>query len=511
MITVSLPPDGPPTSVFLNGGTDSLHAQIERAKLYLRNGYPSVPILSPDAPAFILVNGQEKEQSPGKQPYGALWSVKDRQVYQASESSIDAWRRMRNIREYPGLGIACGTVVALDGDIYELAVAVAVEELIVAELGRSKLRRVGLPPKFLDVYRAAGEPIATSYTPKFFKDGLEAQLEIIGQGRQFVSDGIHPETREPYRWGAATPANTPLRELALITPQQIERLKARIERLLRDAGYRTKTEIEAATRTAPTPKAMPEAKHLSPFRAINDAALARTEAWVPDLFPAAKRSANGAWRVRSRDLGRDLEEDISISADGIVDFGVHDMGDAREGRRTPIDLVIEHGGAADAKQAAMWLADRLGVTLNFSSRQGGVEPSRGEGESGKEEKPGAETGANQGDDQPSPKPLPSGLPPVAPLDPALLPEALRGWVEDVSDRMQCPPDYPAVATVVALSAVIGRQIAIRPKRFDEWTVVPNLWGGVIGSPGELKTPAVQDALKPLSASKLRLRRNTKRG
>jgi hypothetical protein len=26
-----------------------------------------------------------------------------------------------------------------------------------------------------------------------------------------------------------------------------------------------------------------------------------------------------------------------------VDFGVHDLGDAREGKRTPIDLVLEYG------------------------------------------------------------------------------------------------------------------------------------------------------------------------
>jgi hypothetical protein len=48
--------------------------------------------------------------------------------------------------------------------------------------------------------------------------------------------------------------------------------------------------------------------------------------------------------VSSRALGRNLEEDLSIAPNGIRDWGVADMGDSRGGARTPIDLVIAHGG-----------------------------------------------------------------------------------------------------------------------------------------------------------------------
>ena len=41
------------------------------------------------------------------------------------------------------------------------------------------------------------------------------------------------------------------------------------------------------------------------------------------------------------DLGRDLEEDLSISPSGVKDFGVHDLDDPRQGKRTPVDLVME--------------------------------------------------------------------------------------------------------------------------------------------------------------------------
>jgi len=89
------------------------------------------------------------------------------------------------------------------------------------------------------------------------------------------------------------------------------------------------------------------------------------------------------------------------------------------------------------------------------------------------------------------------LPGVAPFDLGLLPAALRPWVQDIAERMQCPPDFPAVAAMVCLSAAVGRQIAIRPKARDDWTVTSNLWGTVVGRPALLKTPALAEPMRML--------------
>ncbi|MCC7291465.1 MAG: DUF3987 domain-containing protein [Phycisphaerales bacterium] len=51
--------------------------------------------------------------------------------------------------------------------------------------------------------------------------------------------------------------------------------------------------------------------------------------------------------------------------------------------------------------------------------------------------------------------------------------------------------------MIALATVVGRKIGIRPKRHDDWLVVPNMWGGAIGPPSVMKTPAIQEPLKPL--------------
>lgn len=98
---------------------------------------------------------------------------------------------------------------------------------------------------------------------------------------------------------------------------------------------------------------------------------------------------------------------------------------------------------------------------------------------------------------PDPLPIPDDLPPVKPFDPVLLPSTLRPWIVDIADRMQCPSDFPAVASMVALAGILGRKIAIRPKQRDNWTVYPNLWGVLIGRPSLMKSPPMKETLLPI--------------
>lgn len=97
---------------------------------------------------------------------------------------------------------------------------------------------------------------------------------------------------------------------------------------------------------------------------------------------------------------------------------------------------------------------------------------------------------------PDPQPLPNA-PPVQAFDFDLLPDSLRPWIEDIAERVQCPPDFPAVGAMISLAAVVGRKIGIRPKRQDDWLEVPNLWGAIIGKPGVMKSPALRESMRPL--------------
>ena len=78
-----------------------------------------------------------------------------------------------------------------------------------------------------------------------------------------------------------------------------------------------------------------------------------------------------------------------------------------------------------------------------------------------------------------------------------MPDALAPWIDDIANRLQCPPDYVAVAALTALGSVIGRRIGIKPQAKTDWVEVPNVWGMFIGRPGMLKSPAMGEALKPI--------------
>ena len=99
---------------------------------------------------------------------------------------------------------------------------------------------------------------------------------------------------------------------------------------------------------------------------------------------------------------------------------------------------------------------------------------------------------------PEPLPLPNALPAVQAFDFDLLPDSLRPWIEDIAERVQCPPDFPAVGAMISLAAGVGRKIGIRPKRQDDWLEVPNLWGAIIGRPGVMKSPALRASMQPLA-------------
>lgn len=96
-----------------------------------------------------------------------------------------------------------------------------------------------------------------------------------------------------------------------------------------------------------------------------------------------------------------------------------------------------------------------------------------------------------------PIPLRDELPPVLPLDPTLLPSQLRDWVQDIAERMNCPPDLVAIPAMVSAGALIGRRIGIRPQRRTDWLEVGNLWGCVVARPGSMKSPAASEALSPM--------------
>lgn len=103
----------------------------------------------------------------------------------------------------------------------------------------------------------------------------------------------------------------------------------------------------------------------------------------------------------------------------------------------------------------------------------------------------------------APQQLPDELLPVLPFPIKALPNAFRPWVSDVSERMQCPPDFVAVPMLVGAAMLVARKVKIRCQARTDWEERGNLWALIVGRPGAMKSPAMTQALAPLERMEAR--------
>jgi len=92
----------------------------------------------------------------------------------------------------------------------------------------------------------------------------------------------------------------------------------------------------------------------------------------------------------------------------------------------------------------------------------------------------------------------SKIPSVQALPPELIPAPFRPWLNDVSHRMQTPADFAAISAIVITGSIIGAGCGMRPKRLDDWEIIPNVWGACIGRPSVvLKSPSMKEPMQLL--------------
>jgi hypothetical protein len=323
----------------------------------MENGWVPLPVTSPDY-------RHNKVKKPGKQPFFKGWNNVSAETI--TPETIRGWEA---IADHPNTSLVCGHLLGLDLDVPVQPLAAQIEALADALLGTTALVRIGKAPKSLRCYRHE-EPLTKRETPELFlPDGTMCQVEAMGAGQQVVGFGIHPNTRRPYEWRAASPLDTPFQQLPIVTEAALNAFLAAAEAAIRLASGRTQKEIDAAAAEAagePTGAERPqqatgESRRRSRrstchsfYQQVNAAALENLRTWVPHVFPKAVfQPRTGAWRISSADLGRDCQEDLSIHPDGIRDFG------PRKGM-SPCDVVMEFGGVANIAEAAFMLCEWLG-------------------------------------------------------------------------------------------------------------------------------------------------------
>lgn len=280
------------------------------------------------------------------------------------------------------------------------------------------------------------------------RDGVG--VEIYGRGRYLTITGWHLPGA-PDRIGPA--------------PRTIAALQKAVAQ--HDAKVAAAKPLAAtvAGQNPGSPSSRAPAGEGSPFfRAVNSAALAALHEWVPAIFGSAARfqPGTGAYRVSSQSLGRKLEEDLSIAPNGIRDWGIGDMGDAREGARTPIDLVIAFGFETDPLSAARWLCQQMGRDAeDLGWNDGGAIGAEIAAQllgarTVVETEGGAVADAETGEILPPPDASAGELPPELANPPGLLGE-LTDWICDTARRPQRALSIGAALTVIGTLA--GRHIA----------------------------------------------------
>jgi hypothetical protein len=425
---------------------------------YWRNGYRPVPVYTRQ-----------------KRPRGNGWLA---DALQNPPVGATRWPEIVAL----STGLATGPLAGFDVDVLIQAVVDRIVWETEQMLGTTPLVRIGRAPKTLLGFRCEPDPFRKLSTGTFvMPDGSEAKVEILADGQQFVADGIHPDTGQPYLWPAGSPETVPLAEVPPITLEQAQALIATARKLLiANGGVEKKPPRQQQQTTV--------AGADSFFVAVNEAALRNLAAWVKTLFPRATyQLGTGAWRVASKDRGRpDLEEDISFHPAGAQDFG-------REHGLSPIDAVIEFGSCADAVAAAHWLCEQLAIeptTLGWHEHDNAHRPDP--------ESPTHPGSANTDDWPEEPVDFMAAQLGAPILKERHVPPALWPFISDNAERMGVATSSVALCAIVSASAAINEEWKIQPKRNDwDWTESARLWGAIVGPPSVLKSPIIALTTKPI--------------
>ena len=204
-----------------------------------------------------------------------------------------------------------------------------------------------------------------------------------------------------------------------------------------------------------------------------------SQTFIDDKTKAELRSALAAMRADDRDLWQRMGHALKTIGD--------------EGRSLWFEWsqTSEKYNAADASR--VWESFKPTSTghqavFAEAQRQGWVNPLAGGGAILRIENQMAPT------EWPDPVPLPK-LPPVPEFEINLLPDDLQRSIGDAADIAKFRPDFAAVASMVGLGSTIGRKLGIRLKARSDWTEYANVWGGLVGPPSALKSPAEREGLR----------------
>lgn len=221
-------------------------------------GYKTlVPITPPDAKPSPRSTFARRPKALGKAPGikgdDGLWRGFDWIPHTATAEDLAVWHFMgAGVGIKTGAGLVAVDIDTLNPDLVEKICASANRHL-----GNAPVR-VGRAPKLLLLYavsarRDDGSHQSVPYRKVLFEDGTptapgaEPRVELLTEGRQFVAQGIHPTTRQPYEWPAGI---WPVADLVRVTQAQLDAFFDELARTLPGAKAEADAHGQLSDRTA---------------------------------------------------------------------------------------------------------------------------------------------------------------------------------------------------------------------------------------------------------------------
>lgn len=333
-------------------------------------------------------------------------------------------------------------VQALDVDITAPDIAAKVMTVVESVLGEEFPYRIGQAPKFLIPFRLDSGRVTT--LPKRVVKFEGHAVEVLGRGQQFVAAGIHPTTREPFRWERPLVDKA---DLISLTEDQLHQL------------------IDAIIASVPLP-------------VLNDNCRAEskgvtgggTEADIAELDLCENRLDNEQWfrlvvSFRDSFKGGALEAKAKAA---LINFTSR-WTDPSPGSGRPSPEGVRE---ADVRRVHELWADspadkQCQIPWHVMNR------------------------------------LPTGEPvdlfqsapaPDLPID--CIPEPFQSYVKSTAERIGTPVMAAFVGAMAAAQAVLDSRITIQPKPQDpSWTERTCIWMALIGDPSVKKTPAIDVSMR----------------
>jgi hypothetical protein len=180
----------------------------------LENGYHIVPIrVGGKAPGF---DGWEKSRP--------------------TKAQLKEW--LEHGHKWAGVGILTKNTPAIDIDIRDEKVALLMDAWVRENLD-GKLVRIGQAPKRLFVFRTDKPFRKMRTTMRTDEWGDKQQIEVLGEGQQFVAFHKHPDTKKPYVWPdeGANPLEVQVSELPTVDESKLDELLAYFEEVADQEGW----------------------------------------------------------------------------------------------------------------------------------------------------------------------------------------------------------------------------------------------------------------------------------